>query len=121
MKTAYKVLHDKAMELVDKARFAKISGDEKDIQNYFYEAFQLEKEAALSVPEGEKFNLIKSLYTRSAAYLAFEIGDTQEALFLGNLGLKSDPPVFIKMEIQSLLDKISTTNHGQNPDAHSSS
>ena len=109
------------MEFVDKARFAKISGDEKDIQNYFHEAFQLEKEAALSVPEGEKFNLIKSLYTRSAAYLAFEIGNMQEALFLGNLGLKNNPPDFIKMQIQSLLDKITTTNHDQHPDAHSSS
>ncbi|MEM8523277.1 MAG: hypothetical protein AAGG68_01475 [Bacteroidota bacterium] len=106
MKLPYKVLHDKAMEFVDEAQLAKMEGNEEAAQGFFNKAFLLEREPALSAPNGQNSNFAKLLYTRSAAYLAFKLGNTLEALHLSNLGLNNNTPVFIEKQLKSLKNKI---------------
>ena len=106
MKPPYKVLHDKAMEFVDEAQLAKMEGNQEAAQSFFNKAFSLEREAALSAPDTENSNFAKSLYLRSAAYLAFNIGNTLEALHLCNIGLNASAPIFIEKQLLSLKEKI---------------
>ncbi|MEM0992530.1 MAG: hypothetical protein AAGI49_05805 [Bacteroidota bacterium] len=106
MKPPCKVLHDKAMEFVDKALLSKMEGNEAAVQCFLEQAFALEKEAALSAPIYESNNFARSLYLRSAAYLAFELGYLLEASYLSTLGLSEDAPTFVNKQLKALKEKL---------------
>lgn len=106
MKSPYKVLHDKAMEFVDEAQFAKMEGNEIAARRFFEEAFSLEKEAALSAPMEKEDNFARSLYLRSAAYLAFDLGYLFDAFYLVTLGLSNQAPIFVVKQLEALKEKL---------------
>ena len=101
------VLHNKAMEFADEALLAKMEGDAKASTALFEKAFELEREAAVSVGEDRHESGSKYILIRSAASLAFNCGKYQEARTLIESGLASNPPDFIVKELQELEELVS--------------
>ena len=98
-----KVLHNEAMELTDEALLAQMEGNPKAALTFYQKAFWLEKEAAIDYGAEIVDELIRYMYCRSAAFLAFKAGYINEAeqlvkttfLFTKNLPL---PNTFSKLQ-----------------------
>lgn len=105
------ILHNKAMEFADEAMLAKMEGDNRSSFALFEKAFELEQEAAASVPEENQHSESNFLLIRSAAALAFTCGKFQEARALINAGLSGNLPAFIANELKDLeISLLQATN-----------
>src|SRR5690606_13992733 len=94
------VLHNKAMELADEALLAKMEGNMEASTALFEKAFDLEKEAVISVRDDQKESDSRYILIRSAAALALNCGKYAEAKALIDLGLAGNPPAFITKELK---------------------
>lgn len=96
------ILHNKAMEFADEAEIAKHKKGGNSAKALYFQAFQLEKEAALKTPLDYEDNVPRHVLLRSAASLAMlsERYEAAEKLIL--LGLNSNPPSFIAQELNNL-------------------
>ncbi len=104
-----KVLHTQAMELADEALLAQMEGNSKAAQTFFQKAFWLEKEAAVDYGAEIADELIRFLYLRGAAFLAFKAGNINEAEQLVNVTLSKNPPHFIREQLKDLTKQIKST------------
>lgn len=99
------VLHDQAMECYDNAYYGEIKGKlspELVAENY-RKAFELEKKAAfelLTLPEN---NLTRAVIFRSAACLAFKIGEWRECEKLACMALSAEPPKYVEKQLREVL------------------
>ena len=96
------------MEFADEALLAKMEGNDQASTAFFEKAFELEKEAALSVDESDKEEVSDARYIliRSAATLAVNCGQWQEAEQLITIGLSGNPPAFIVEELSDLETRL---------------
>lgn len=100
-------LHHQAMELADKADYMKMQGNADEANSYFRQSFEAERKAALTAAQEKVGEPTESVLFRSAASLAYTIGDYREAERLVCQGLAGNPPAEITEELRSLYDAIS--------------
>jgi DNA-binding NarL/FixJ family response regulator len=96
-------LHDQAMELADKAFIAKRHGDLAAAQELHRHAFKLEAQAADLVKDDLSAEPTRSVLYRSAAAMAIDAGELEEARSLIREALSGNPPAEIKIELLGLL------------------
>lgn len=100
-------LHRQAMELADKADFQKMQGNADEANALFRQSLDAERKAALTAQQQRVGEPTESVLFRSAATLAYTIGDYREAERLTCLGLAGNPPAEIAEELRSLYDAVS--------------
>lgn len=99
-------LHEEAMNFSEKAQVARIREQKRNSTILFREAFRLEKKAAMLLKD-EKVNLVtRAVLFRSAAVLALDCGEINEAEELIHLGLLGGVPPQIADELQDLKKEI---------------
>lgn len=97
-----KVLHDKAMELVDEAVKATMKGNEITARAFYKDALELEKKAIAHFSTAEEDELYKNIRIRSAAAMALRCEDFQETRHLIALSLQHNPPDFIVEQLNDI-------------------
>lgn len=100
-------LHNKAMELADKADILKMQGNADESSVVFQQSLEAEREAAFAARQQQVGEPTESVLFRSAASLAFTIGDYREAERLVCQGLAGNPPSEIAEELRNLYDAVS--------------
>lgn len=100
-------LHTKAMELADRADAQRMQGNVDEANTFFCQSLRSEREAAFAAREQQVGEPTESVLFRSAASLAFAIGDYREAERLACMGLAGNPPAEIADELRSLYDAVS--------------
>jgi len=107
------IIHNKAIEFADEAVIAKHKGNASTAKLLYFKAFQLEKEAALNVPQDNEDKVPRHILIRSAASLAMLSEQFEEAEKLITLGLSSTPPNFIKEELLELNKELQKKKNKQ--------
>jgi hypothetical protein len=95
--------HLRAMEHVDLALEARRQGDTLAMNQNFATAFALEKQAAEAMAPYPDVEPTRSILLRSAASLALECRQDEEAERLACLGLSGKPPAEIRAELRKVL------------------
>ena len=98
--------HNAAMEHADAAICAHQAGDDAAALWYSRQAFEAECAAALLVLDLPDNEPTRSVLLRSAACLALNAGNKQEALRTVALALAGNPPREIEDELIEVLDAI---------------
>jgi hypothetical protein len=106
-------IHIKAIELADSAFILKFKGNIDAAIKIFYEAFQLEKQAALLAKEQNIGEPTISVLLKSAASLAINANEFNEAEKLICLALYGEPPFEIAEELRNLLEELYFQRHLQ--------
>ncbi len=106
-----KQVHRKAMILAQDAYVSQIQGDERTALHLYEEAFQLEREAALSFLADESREPTRSVLFRSAASLALKCKKFREAEKMVAFGLVGNPPIEIADELRDLYEDINFFRH----------
>lgn len=104
-------LHEKAMDIAELAFVAKLEGNEVKADQLFREAFTYEAKAAKLVPNDLSSEPTHSVLFRSAASLALDCNEVQEAEKLVAMGLAGDPPEEIAEELRDLLERVNFQRH----------
>lgn len=104
-----KIMHDMAMEFYDQAKLSKIKGKDEAYQQLLKKAYLIEREAALKMPLEEADNYWQYMLIRSAAHLAYQCGEQEQALQLVYWGLAGNPPVYEKNHLEYLLEQLEMT------------
>ncbi len=99
-------LHERAMEYAHLAMIARDSGQSIDAIGHAQRAFDLELQAANLVPDGGRAEPTRSILYRSAASLAYQSGNLQEATRIIGMGLSGNPPPKIFSDLLALLDQV---------------
>ena len=102
-------LHRQAMALAEEASLAEFKGEANRARKLILSAYEKEKQAAMQVETS--MEPTRSVLYRSAASLAIECGELQEAERLIYLGLSGSPPSEIYDELKSLLENIDFHRH----------
>jgi hypothetical protein len=106
-------LHTKAIEIADIAFIKKFNGLLDEAKTLFFEAYELEKEAAyLSKTENIGEPTISVLF-KSAASLALNCDQFNEAEKLICIALYGEPPFEIAEELRNLLEELYFQRHLQ--------
>ena len=87
-----KILHNKSIELAEKAFTLKRRGETERAKSLFAEAFALERKAALVIPAQEQYEPSRSILCRSAAALALNAELFRESEIMVAQGLIGFPP-----------------------------
>jgi hypothetical protein len=98
--------HNAAMEHAASAFIARQAGDDAAALEHSRQAFEAERAAAMLVlhlPDNEP---TRSVLLRSAACLAFDAGNKQEALRMVALAMVGNPPQEIVAELTDVVDSI---------------
>lgn len=98
--------HREAMLIADDADQAR-----KKMKALYHLAFLYEKEAALSVKDMLWMEPTRSVLFRSAASLAIDCEEYEQAMEMIKIGLEGKPPSEIKEELEELKSKIKETNN----------
>jgi hypothetical protein len=96
------------MQLFQAAIVARHEEDEARVRSLLTEALEFESEAADSVANDYTLEPTRSVLHRSAASIAFQIGDVKAARRYVEAGLKGNPPLEIKQELIALAQQIKT-------------
>ena len=104
-------LHRDAMELADRAAAKKREGDHEAALELTREAFNREREAALTTENQMEFEPTRSVLHRSAASLALECDEVREAERLIAAALAGEPPKEIAEELRDLLEDVNFRRH----------
>jgi hypothetical protein len=99
-------LHTRAMELADRATILRLQG-RADSRRSLVQAFELERDAADVLVATDVPALSRSVFHRSAASLAIQVCEWDEAARLIEQGLRGNPPSEIAAELEEL--KLSVT------------
>ncbi|MGA7731460.1 MAG: hypothetical protein WCD37_09330 [Chloroflexia bacterium] len=95
-------LHDQAMELADQAFIAKRRGDLAAAQELYHRAFRLEAQAADLVKDDLSAEPTRSVLYRSAAAMAIDAMELEDARRLIDEALSGSPPKEIEQELLAL-------------------
>ncbi len=96
-------LHTRAMDVAETAFLHRFRGNDTAAHELFVEAYHLEKEAALQLEHQYEAEPTRSVLFRSAASLALNAGNFEEAERMIFKGLLGDPPTEIADEMRDLL------------------
>ena len=96
-------LHNHSMDLAETAVVARLQGDDEKAATLFQQAFELELKAAETLRSQLEVEPTRSILYRSAASLALDCGDWQQAEHLIVIGLSGYPPTEIADEMRDLL------------------
>lgn len=99
------------MDLAEEAFELQRRGDREMSDSLFVEALQLEQKAAIMLPADLKNEPSRSILFRSAASLAYNVGDFETAEKLAANGLIGYPPPEIADELRDLLDDVTFGRH----------
>lgn len=100
-------LHEQAMDMAHEAVAVRdFAQDVGKARGLFKQAFELEREAAFLVPEGERAEPTRSILFRSAASLALQANLHNEAFRLVGEGMSGHPPPHILHDLLQLIDEI---------------
>jgi hypothetical protein len=98
-------LHQEAMECHDNAYYGEIRGTKS--KEYIAEnrrkAFELEKQAAFELLHLPENSMTRAVIFRSAACLAFKIGEWRECEKLACIGLSAEPPKYVETQLREIL------------------
>lgn len=103
--------HREAMRFAERARTARLSGHDADAVELTRRAFVLEREAAQSLLADFDVEPTRSVLFRSAATLALECGELEEARRLAFQGLAGFPPREIADEIHEIVEEGEFQRH----------
>jgi hypothetical protein len=106
-------IHDKAMELAQRALIARHSGDYARAQSLASEALVYEAEAANMVPYDVSSEPTRSILYHSAASLAYQSRQFDRAMQLIGQGLAGFPPAQIRQDLKDLWEQINFEEHLQ--------
>ena len=107
MKQQINDLHEKAMTRLDFAMANNRKGNSEKAKQEFRQAFFLERAAAeLVLTLSEPYEPTRSVLLRSAATLALDCEQYDEALRLAVLGLSGSPDEPIKQELRDVLKRV---------------
>ncbi len=109
--TNTKQVHRKAMILAQDAYVALLQDNESEALRLYQAAFELEKEAAMSLLSEEMKEPTRSVLFRSAASLAMKCKKFREAEKMAALGLAGNPPFEIANELRDLYEDINFFRH----------
>ena len=104
-------LHEKAMDIAERAYVARIKGDHKLSIQLSAEAYQYEEQAARLMPIRDAPEPTRSVLYRSAASLAVNCGELREAERLIAEGLAGNPPEEIAEELRELYEEVNLQRH----------
>ena len=93
-------LHQKAMDFAHMAVKAKKQGLKTEAQEHFDQAFNLEKQAAMTLAPDFNAEPSRSILFRSAAFLALQAQQYREAERMAAFGLIGQPPPEIAAELR---------------------
>lgn len=99
-------LHDQAMQYGHLAITARQKGDMDSAVSLARQAYQLEYQAALLVPDGEASEPTRSILYRSASSFALQCGDYEAASRMAGIGLSGYPPPKIQHDLIALLEQV---------------
>ncbi len=97
-----KKLHNKAMDMAEKAFVARLKGDLQQAGQLFRKAFENEAQAARLVPDLPSSEPTRSILYRSAASLAIDCSEYREAERLIVAGFAGSPPEEIADELREI-------------------
>ena len=98
-------LHQKAMHQTELALKAEKSGNAKTAITHFQKAFDLEKQAAMTLAYQFELEPSRSVLFRSASYLAIKAKRYREAERMAAFGLIGNPPIEIAVELREALNE----------------
>lgn len=99
-------LHRNAMWFADIAFIARHEGDSDRAKDYYLKALEQEREAAQLLVNDLDAEPTRSILYRSAASIAMNCGELEEARRLISIGLKGKPPEEIAEELRGLLEQL---------------
>ena len=99
-------VHNKAMFLSQDAFMCIVNGEEDQAIPLYEQAFELERQAALSLLDKKDFEPIRSILFRSAAALAKKCHKYQDAEKMIGFGLAGNPPEDVAEELRELFDAV---------------
>lgn len=106
MITYSKILHEKAMELVDEAQLAQMEGNKRMAQTLLKDAFLLAQKAVEHFISNTEEEILKYNRIRTAAFLAEKCKEWEAVKRLTQLGLSENPPIFIQEQLRTLQQKV---------------
>lgn len=99
-------LHREAMELADGATLAQTTGDAERARDLFRHAFAKELQAAERFVKHFDLEPTRSVLFRSAASLALDCGEYEQAAALITRALDWNPPTTIADDLRDLLQQV---------------
>ena len=99
-------VHNKAMFLSQKAFLCIVHGKEDEAIPLYIQAFELERQAALSILDRDDLEPTRSILFRSAAALAKKCHKYRDAEKMIGLGLAGNPPEDVAEELRELFDAV---------------
>ena len=101
-----RTLHEQAMDLAEQAAIKKLRGDSSGMEEILQRALALEAKAAGMVADDMEAEPTRSVLHRSAATLAVQCGELQQAEKLIAVALAGQPPLDIAEELKDLFIQI---------------
>ena len=101
-----KEVHFKAMLISQDAFVLAVHGKQDEAIPLYEQAFELERQAALSLLNIENVEPTRSILFRSAAALAMECHRYRDAEKMIGLGLAGNPPEDVAEELRELFDAV---------------
>ena len=99
-------IHMKAMLLAQDAFVLAVRGKEAEAIPLYEQAFELEREAALSLLNREDAEPMRSILFRSAAVLAKNCHRYRDSEKMIALGLSGNPPEYVAEQLREIYDDI---------------
>jgi len=109
--SAVRELHNKAMQLAQRALIARHQGKEAEAEDLARQACDFESRAAQLIPLSEESEPTRSILYRSAASLAYQGKEYVHAIKLIMQGLSGFPPNEIYSELKELFEKVRFEEH----------
>ena len=103
--------HREAMRCAEQAKIADLNGEDVEAGRLARLAFELEREAAQTLLRRLRVEPTRSVLFRSAATLALECGEMDEARLLAFQGLAGFPPKEIAAELREILEEEKSRRH----------
>ena len=101
-----KEVHFKAMLISQDAFVLGVRGKEEEAIPLYEQAFELERQAALSLLNVENVEPTRSILFRSAAALAMKCHKYRDSEKMIGFGLAGNPPEDVAEELRELLDAV---------------
>jgi tetratricopeptide (TPR) repeat protein len=103
--------HHEAMALAEQADAARNRGDYADADQLLKQALEAERQAARLLADDLAAEPTRSVLYRSAATLAFECGELDDAERLISQALAGTPPAEIAQELITLREQVAAVRH----------
>ena len=101
-----RALHEQAMDLAEQASIKRLRGEANGVEIILKQALALEAQAASMMAEDMEAEPTRSVLHRSAATLAVQCGELQQAEKLIAIALAGHPPLDIAVELKDLFIQI---------------